>query len=154
MLCPPFLWSRRHLTDYNACFLIGESLWFKRKNLLSHALCERNFCCPLPEERQLSPWITRGIILCAHHKRRIKHYWIHTISIYVKVNAYTCRGTNSAIFIIGPPSHRCQLLKERICPYWCKLFPLRVDTHLERFCPSWRQTGSHKVISLLKRWQK
>ena len=53
-----------------------------------------------------------------------------------KMNGYIFRGSNSAIFIFASFLNGGQLLKERICSYRSKFFPLRVDTILEGVCCS------------------
>ena len=49
-----------------------------------------------------------------------------------KVNGYTFRGSNSAIFIFASHAKKTQLLWKRTCSSRSKFFPLRVDSNMER----------------------
>ena len=50
-----------------------------------------------------------------------------------QVNGFTFRGKHCVIFILPPLSMGGQLLKERICSYWSKFFPVRLDAILDGF---------------------
>ena len=65
---------------------------------------------------------------------------------------YTFRGSNSVIYIFASLLDRGQLLKETICSYKSKLFPLRVDLLLK--VSSREANRSHESSSPLQKWQK
>ena len=67
-----------------------------------------------------------------------------------KVNAYTFRGSDSAIFIFASLFKGWQLLKERIFSYRRRFFPLRVDLLSDRFHDPGKQKGSHNSCFLVK----
>ena len=50
----------------------------------------------------------------------------------LKINGYSSKGSDSAIFMFASLYSRCQLLKGRICFSRSKFFPLRFDFNLER----------------------
>ena len=63
-------------------------------------------------------------------------------------------GSNSAIIIFASLLNRDQLLRERICSWWSKFFPLRVDPIFKGLhCPE-KQKGNFKSNSPLYKWQK
>ena len=54
----------------------------------------------------------------------------HYCKVSLKLNGYTLRGSDFAVFIFAPPPsflQRGQLIKKRICSYWSKFFSLGVD---------------------------
>ena len=50
----------------------------------------------------------------------------------IKVNGFNIKGSNSVIFILASFLNGSYLSKERICPFWSKFFPLRINPILER----------------------
>ena len=62
----------------------------------------------------------------------------------IKVNGYTFRGSNSAIFILTFFLNGGLLLKEKICSYRSKFFPLRVDPIFKRLYFPGKQTERYK----------
>ena len=77
--------------------------------------------------------------------------------LVIKVNGYTLKGRNSAIFSFISHLIRDQLLKIRICSYRSKFILLRKDPILRRLRLPAKQTGSHKNCFPMKnsgkRWK-
>ena len=87
---------------------------------------------------------------------------IQTLHMYrMEVKKYTFRGSNSTIFMFaflgnkgglergGEIRGGGYLLKERICSFRSRFFPLRENSLLEGFCHPGKQTGNHKSCSPL-----
>ena len=72
----------------------------------------------------------------------------------LQMNGYSVRGSNSAISCFVPLFNIGQLLKERICSYRSKFFPLRVDLLLERLHLQGKQTGSQETYFPCKMAEK
>ena len=62
------------------------------------------------------------------------------------------RGSNSAIFIFVSLLNGDQHLKERICSFWSKFFPLKVDSILEELNHPEKQTGRYKSCPPFQKW--
>ena len=70
------------------------------------------------------------------------------------MNVYTFRGIDFAVFVFFF-SCRDQLLKERICSYKSKFFPLRVNPiFLKGYVIQGSIQESQKLFPFVKKWQK
>ena len=70
----------------------------------------------------------------------------NTLSLPLKMNGYTSRGSSSAITTFSSLFSEGQLIKERICSSRSKVFLLRVDPFVEELHLG-KQTGSLKKLS-------
>ena len=72
------------------------------------------------------------------------HPFTLKIILFITVNGYTFRGSNSVIFIVASHDiNQGHLIKERIISHCSNFFPLRADPISGRFHTVSKQTGSH-----------
>lgn len=61
-----------------------------------------------------------------------------------KQNVYIYRWSNSFHFHFHRPSNCGQILKERICFFWSKFFPFKLDPVMKGLYYPRKETGTHK----------
>ena len=105
--------------------------------------------------------MTSGLFLCEDLNHQVKVVALvkwqlnySMVSIHLKVNGHTFKRSNSAIFMFASLHNEGQLLKEKICSYRRKLFPLRVDIILDGWIDDLGFYISFHSISIIsERWE-